>query len=442
MGFSERDIRKEIGNLAVAVFLNCQFIRTILTEMVPGFTAHGIRFVVILSAVLFLFSSRKLSLSPRYLLIPLAVLLYFVATSIIFPGKSAASPFEVFSYALLPFLLVMIDIDIRKVVKWTLLITAPAILVAENIFVHYSNDAIKMLISYSVLFPVSCALTYLICYQKYDRKHLRILNIALCLIQFYYFYELVSHGSRGAVLSLLVLLVLLLYFKPRKGGDAITRRLGVFFISAAVAVVLVLVFTDEVLALFNAILGKLNIQIWSLRKSILLLQKSDVSHGRMEMYSLALQGFRKSPLFGHGLDMFMENTGMIYPHNFVLQLAYDGGLFLLLAVLAPVIRASVKIFGEKSYRTFAAWALLFSVSVIGALFSGDLWTKYTLWFFFAWCVRMQGARAEQDGVRNDALPLPPDEEPPAGEEPAEPPTEPAEPSEENEFVYSEVKPSA
>ena len=388
MSITITDLRKEIGNLAVAVFLNCQFVRSFLDAIIPSFTAHGIRFVIIVSAVLFLLSIRKLSFRIGDVLIPVVVVLYYLITSILFPGKSAVTFFEVFSYVIMPFLLVMLDIDIRKIVKWTLIITAPVILVSDQIFTHtLKANAITMLLSYSVLFSSACGLSYLLYYRRYDRRPVRILFIILCIPQAYYTYEMVLFGSRGPALSLLVLLVLILFFKPKNNNDYVNRRFSTFAVFVSIAFALIAVFFEDILMWTNDFLIRHNIVFRSIIKSIRLYQEADLSHGRIAFYITALQGFVKSPLFGHGFDVFYANTGFIYPHNFILQLAYDGGIILLLFVLHPVIRSSIRIFGKRNYSLLVPWILLFSSSVVGALFSGDLWMRYNLWFFFAYCIR-------------------------------------------------------
>ena len=388
MTLKATNIRKALGNLSVAFYLNCQFVRSILAAIVPGFTAHGIRFVIVISAVLFLLSIRKIAIGLYQILIPFVIVLYYLVTNYLFPGGSATSFFEVFSYAIMPFFLTMLDVDMSKVVKLTLIITAPAMLVSNKIFVHLgSGNVIKMLLSYSILFSASCGLTYLLYYRGYDRKAGKFIYTVLCLPQIYYLYEMVSFGSRGPILSLIVLVILIMYFKPDKKSDIINRHFSFSALLFSIAAVLIIMFSEELLSIVSQYLGDHNIRIRSLNKMIRLSDEADVLHGRSDYYVLALQGFIDSPAFGKGFDMFATNTGLPYPHNFLLQLAYDGGIIMLIIVLVPVFQASVRILAKKRFSLFVPWALLFSASVVGSLFSGDLWMRYVLWFFFAYSLR-------------------------------------------------------
>ena len=387
MTLSISDCRKEVGNLAVAVFLNLQFVRTILAAIIPGFTAHGIRFAVIVSALLFLVSIRRITIGVYEILIPSVILLYYFVTGLLFPGKSRVTFFEVFSYSIMPFLLILLNADMSKVVKWTLIITSPAILVSNQLFAHtVGGRALGMVLSYSVLFSCSCGLLYLLYYRKHDRKPISIIFTLLCVPQFYYMYEMIFYGSRGPALALLVLVVLIGYFKPKNDYDYIDRKISAFVVIIAIAVTLIAVFFEDILIWFSALLQRHNIFFRSLTKTLSLYRKFDISHGRTEYYVTALRGFFREPVLGHGLDMFLENTGLIYPHNFILQLAYDGGLVMLLTILLPAVIYSIKILAEKKYSSFVIWSLLFSASAVGALFSGDLWEKYHLWYFFAYCI--------------------------------------------------------
>jgi O-antigen ligase len=110
--------------------------------------------------------------------------------------------------------------------------------------------------------------------------------------------------------------------------------------------------------------------------------ENDVTSGRDVIFKLTTLAISQNPLLGYGIDQFENNTGIVYPHNFILQLLYDGGLVLTFLVIFPVIRGIVKLFKTCSYNEFIVFVALFFASVPGGLLSGDLWTMVTLWVFF------------------------------------------------------------
>jgi O-antigen ligase len=111
-------------------------------------------------------------------------------------------------------------------------------------------------------------------------------------------------------------------------------------------------------------------------------ETGDMSNGRKMIYAKCMEEIPEKPFFGHGMDLFEHNTDFIYPHNFILQIFYDGGLMLTLILLVPVIWYMIKKIRFGSYETYSMTIFLLFVSVPGALMSSDLWQNERLWLFF------------------------------------------------------------
>ena len=243
-----------------------------------------------------------------------------------------------------------------------------------------------MLMSYTVLFSVICAIMYLLYYMKQD-KHRRILYLVLCAIQVYYLLQVLAHGSRGPILSIFIFLVLNYFFAPKSNIDfKRNNSFSKFLIVMTLLLIVMILFQNNLVQIVYNFTTKYNINIRIINKMYFLIRNADVSNGRINIYLYALTGFINSPVFGNGIDMFFENTGIIYPHNLFLQLAYDGGMFLLCIVMIPVINASVKILKTNDKDLLIPWLVLFSSSVPGLMVSSDVWTKYIFWFFVAFCI--------------------------------------------------------
>ena len=58
-------------------------------------------------------------------------------------------------------------------------------------------------------------------------------------------------------------------------------------------------------------------------KNMRMIAEGDMSNGRDYIEGIALHKIAESPIFGYGLDQFENNTGMVYPHNFVLQMVFQ-----------------------------------------------------------------------------------------------------------------------
>ena len=386
MVLNKKNFNEFTSNLAIALFLNTQFVRTILQVCIPGFTRHGLRAVFIISVILLVLSIRKIQFRASLFLIPATILVYYIVTELLFPGKTAITLFELVIYSIMPFLFIHLNFDYIKVIKYSLVLTAPAILVLNKVFAHGFNQPITMLMSYSALFSVICALAYLGYYRKTDGKAQR-LYIPLAMIQMVYLYELVVYGSRGPLISIIIFLAICYVVRPNTLGRRLHWKKVLML---TLIIVGVLVISQNFTSILNGVyelLSARGIYIRALTKSIVYLEQSDITRGRSEIFSTALKGIWHSPVIGNGLDMFYANTGFVYPHNLFLQLAYDGGFILISIVTVPAVYGSYLVFKMKNYDIFLLWLVLFSVAVVGSLFSGDVWMRYVLWFFVAFCIK-------------------------------------------------------
>ena len=395
--------RREIRNLAIAIFLNSQFIRSILETFFPQIAPHGLRYVFIISIILMVASVPKFHLDAKTYLIPLVVILYYTMTQLLFPEKPAVSLFELVNYCLLPFFYAQVDVDFERVVKYSLILTAPAILVSNSIFSQAATShVISMLLSYSVLFSVICSIMYLAYYRKQNGRHW-LLYTCLSLIQMYFLFQLILFGSRGPVLSVFIFAVLLYYFRPDIKSDRVKSHPYRFFIEVTIIAVLFYLYSDELLVMIYNYSLRHDIFVRSIYKTYLLFQSNNVSHGRNDIFLLALKGWCNNPIFGNGLDMFEANTGIVYPHNLFFQLAYDGGIVLLLLIIVPIVVNSISLFRNNKFSNLAPWMVLFSSSVIGSLFSGDIWKRHTFWFFLAYCLEFGRRRAREIKINRHQL---------------------------------------
>ena len=110
--------------------------------------------------------------------------------------------------------------------------------------------------------------------------------------------------------------------------------------------------------------------------------RGDMSNGRKDIDVFAWKGIWQSPILGHGIAQFERNTGIIYPHHFIIQMIYDGGFILTILVLTPIILSAINKIKKANHDEIICLIFLFFCSVPGALFSGDLWNSNVLWIFF------------------------------------------------------------
>lgn len=274
-------------------------------------------------------------------------------------------------------------IDTKYFLRGLMFFPSFAIFRLDTVFSSVKDwtDAISMDASYAFLIPIIASIVYIKTYLKFDDGHIRKVMLVLCLINSIFFAQLFLHGSRGPLLSIFLLLLFL--FTIRKKEDA--SGVGVLRGKASFVLIGLLIFFSGYILIFNVIIDMLSVigvESHALVKILDLESSGDVSNGRAYLNTLTLNGIWESPIFGNGFDRYHANTNNLYPHNFILQILYDGGILYFFIIITPVVMGLIRLFKKCNNDEFAMITVLMFASVPGALFSNNLYASSILWLFF------------------------------------------------------------
>lgn len=297
----------------------------------------------------------------------------------------------------LPFLLgfTLMGFILPSVLKIDTRQTLRAIMAIPAIGVFWLNDVLRpeeeneyglisMMRSYAFLVPVMANILYILLYYKREHLGRVINNLFVWLITFInsiYFIKMVSSGSRGPFFSIVALVIF--HWAVKKGENGKIQWSAGKNLTIGMAILAIGAFFREVMFGLSSLLGwfdiHLNVIDKFVRKAV---ESGDMTNGREMIYAKCMEEIPEKPIFGHGMDLFEYYTDIVYPHNFILQIFYDGGLMLALILLVPVIWFMIKHIRFGSYETYTMTLFLLFVSVPGALMSSDLWQNERLWLFF------------------------------------------------------------
>lgn len=272
------------------------------------------------------------------------------------------------------------QIDTKILLKSIMLYPVIGITRLSSIFVFITdwNEWISMGLSYAFLVPIASTIVYLFHYFKDENWYGKIITLALTGVNLTYLVMLLQFGSRGPLFILAVLIGTLFCIKYDKRIDKVTiNRHRVWLV--VIAAIVVILFFSYTVSLIGDMLSSIGVSSRAVNKLLALESEGDLSNGRSPITHLAIEGFFSSPIWGHGFDQFLANTGYVYPHNFILQMLYDGGLIMVLLIIPKTIVLSIRKLKFCSQDLFALFTFLFTIGVLGGLFSEDLWKQPMLW---------------------------------------------------------------
>lgn len=381
-------------SLLVAIFVDIKPINWIFAyggtgeaeeSGIMGILYPAIAFLI----VLFSFSYRKikwhLNATIIFLVLYLSVF-YYISNSLIGPSKTVLTFLMAFvlSALVIPSIAV---IDAKSFLRAVMTLPSIAIFRLERVFspMYSYSDVISMDVSYAFLIPIVATIVYLTCYLKYDQRITKCLMIFISVINLVFLIQIFLHGSRGPLLSVILLVLFLMVVKKREFAPGISYskgKLGFVFLFMFVFLACYVLFLQTIMD----ILSFAGVESHAIDKILELIAEGDLSNGRANLNTITINGIIEHLFFGNGFDRYHANTGMLYPHNFILQILYDGGLLYFFVILTPVVMGIVRICKKCNNDEYSIMTFLFFSSVPGALFSNNLYASSILWLFFGFTV--------------------------------------------------------
>ncbi len=371
-----------ILSVLIGLFADIKCVNSFLVALYP--TSSGIMAALYaLTVVLILFYAFKghhhKELTPCTLFIPLYCVVLYVFTAI-FINQPEVGPLNFFVFSIIAYVIPLVSaIDVKTTLRSVMFFSIFSMLKLSSIFAfaYDYNDAISMGASYAYLIPVVGTIVYCRYYLKRDKGFQRMLSLFLIVCNVIFFLELFLFGSRGPLLAIACCIVLLFLF-TEQGNRLVFSWKRLFLVIGCISILIPSFIL--VSSWLSDILKTVGISSYSLDKILSMAASNSLDNGRDDLSQLAMNGFIEYPILGHGSDLFDINyPGTSYPHNFILQILYDGGLLFFFLLIIPGIKGIVRLLRLGIYSQVAFFIFLFCVSVPGGLFSGDLWEQNMLW---------------------------------------------------------------
>ena len=377
-----------IASFLLALFVDVQTLNLIViaaqSSLAGIFMSAMYAIVVVGLFAIAIFVQRRsiFKLRSSHLCICLLCALWYAFTfTFVAPPSVTALFFGVFTVSafLIPG---MLRIDMRAFLLALIIMPSIGILYIDKIFISeiLETGVVSMGTCYALLVPVLGNLVYLRFFYKKESVWMKIVMLIFAAINIYYLVQMTMFGSRGPILcALLLILSFFIIHIDAKGKISMRKDRSSIIL---VCLVLVTLSFTAILQTLKDFFATFDISLNVVDKFLRLGESGDMSNGREVISSMTWEGIINSPLWGNGTAQFLNNTGVVYPHNFILQFLYDGGIILTSTVLVPIVKTLIHKMQIVSENEYICLLFLFFASVPGALFSGDLWNQGSLWLFF------------------------------------------------------------
>lgn len=376
-------IQNKDFTLMQAIMLLSPFLSVVLDNLFS--LGSNITAISIGIACIYFFSIMKVSkIKARVIIFIFSITAFYLVSYLYYSGTIDIAIQDFLFYFVLSVLVMIKPAPNERLLFYIMMIGALGIFFIDLSPVHISTYLIiSMGMSYALLPIVLATLLHFTYYRSMKSK----LTMILYIINAFYFIILIRYAVRGAIISLLSCILLL--YAIRFSSDGMKQKKQSFFyyltiISVFILAIVFLLNTYEIVYSINKFLTERGINIAFLAKIERLLEIEDILHGRVSIYTEAIKGFLHSPIWGNGIGVFQKSTGYNYPHNFILQLLFDGGVLLAIPVVFIILQGFIcavkSLHIEDGYPTFV---LLACTSLPRLMFSSNIWRTQSFWMLLA-----------------------------------------------------------
>lgn len=387
---------EKINSLMIAIILTSGLIARIFASI--GILDEGLVPILFILALTISYTSAiltksKMKIEKNSMIFIYFILIIFVLT-LLFRGINsyAMSYFiEFLFYGMIAFLLSRLKFSPLLVIYLTMLI-GNVILINPVAFKDYISldfyyDSVSMGATYSMLPSIAATILHFLLLRKIGNP---VINIISYISNFFLLYLLITEGSRGAVLAIVLLLMIVFYIKLSKKMEASQGQFFFYFISLVFGYIIVMLIVNNIEKLLywvdNYFYSK-GIEIAAITKTINMVERHGlvgIFNARDRVYERGIDLFHESPIWGHGIGSYADVYWGTYPHNLFLQLLVEGGILftipfaiilinLIWILLRPWIVSDI-LFNDRIYILF-----LFVLCIPRLMVSSYLWKEQSFW---------------------------------------------------------------
>ncbi|MCI4249886.1 hypothetical protein GTY48_05705 [Bacillus thuringiensis] len=374
---------KNINSFIQALIISTGFLAAILSlkfHLESGFIFFS-AICVLAILLLEVLITQKVYMPKKFIWFMVHIIIFCLLTYLVNRSATSINLIYMFYYCILGYYAMSLKSNTVMLLKCMIYISSLSIIAMGAIF-----EDMDLGRAYSMVPGVVAVLIFL----KFYSKKLNIPLFVCIVINLVSMFKLIMTANRGVIIAICFTLIVILLNSFDSNGKKLkvsAMKITSYFIIGILILVAILNF-KQILDILLQISKSLNIEAYFLEKFKIYVELGDVTNGRTDIYEETIAGIIKSPLWGHGIGVFHydESTNTsFYPHNFILQLLYDGGILLGLPFIVKAIRITFAIIvGRiKEKDDFCLVAFMVCASIPQVSFSSNIWMVPAFWMLFA-----------------------------------------------------------
>lgn len=322
----------------------------------------------------------------KYLLYELFLFAAYGLTVLFAEKETTMTLWNFIFYCFLPPLFLLFKYDTEKVLRYGMYLSLISCLEINTLLVDQAISWRFSQTNLGTIYDLLPCVVFAIFHFAYYRKQSGWFTKLCYLYYLYFLVRMLLVIVRGALLTLLVGVVLIYLNNPRSDRNEIRKwtlkKKCLVGLGALIGVLGILNYESVIIWLYEFLQAR-NINFGVITKFYFYMSTGNITDNREPYYALVREMFRKSPLWGTGVLTFYAYSpdGAAYPHNYILQFLFEGGLLLMLPLAFLSLRELYRVITSKYVginKTVLVSCLLL-LSVVPGMFSMNIWYCRTFW---------------------------------------------------------------
>lgn len=388
MKINQNAIQK-INACMIAVILMTP-IYIVFTRVSLGISSNQTTFAIMIIVLLLLFMNVILNYKYQInflilILLSMIIILYIITISNYIDIDY--SILQLGFYVILPILLGCQKQHIELNLKYLIILSLPFIFFIENMIqiTNYGLNQSDMYMNYGLAVSIIATIVH---FSFFRKKASFIIKLGY-LFNLIYLLNLALTAVRGFWLLIICSVFFIMLYKFQQ--KAVSIKYYLILMVILISCLLCIIYADDILNVLIELTSSMNLDSAFFIKMKRLLESGDVSNGRFEIYKSILDLWSDKPIFGYGFNSssIITNGRIDYPHNYVIQLLFDGGIVVAIIPILATFLGVYKLIKGNFYQMDETITAIFLISLCipQALLSGNIWKSAILWLTISWMCR-------------------------------------------------------